>query len=89
MARRRKDHETEQRDRQNIGERLRQKRREAGLTLAAVATLTGINISTLSRLEAGIYTLSVHRLKTLARVLHCEEHEFLMEPAALVESSHV
>lgn len=78
-----------QRARQAIGARLRHKRQQAGLTLRDVSALTDIHISTLSRLEAGIYTLSVHRLMTLARVLGCDQSDILCEASKLRETTHV
>ena len=87
MPRGQQEHCAEQHARQELGARLRQKRQEARLTLRDVSTLTHISISTLSRLEAGIYTLSVHRLMTLARVLGCEQSELLIELPALSETA--
>ncbi|GAA4592850.1 transcriptional regulator with XRE-family HTH domain [Actinoplanes octamycinicus] len=50
-----------------IGPRLRRIRQDRGLTLADLATATGLSISTLSRLEAGIRRPTLDLLIPLAR----------------------
>ena len=50
-----------------VGRRLRELRRERGLTLAAVAADTGISVSTLSRLESGGRRPNLELLLPLAR----------------------
>lgn len=50
-----------------VGQRLRELRRERGLTLAAVAADTGISVSTLSRLESGGRRPNLELLLPLAR----------------------
>jgi transcriptional regulator with XRE-family HTH domain len=62
-----------------VGGRIKQKRRAAGLTLEEVSDRTGISISTLSRLEHGIYQLSVPQLQALARALRCTTMDLLAE----------
>jgi transcriptional regulator with XRE-family HTH domain len=50
-----------------VGQRLRELRRERGMTLAAVAADTGISVSTLSRLESGGRRPNLELLLPLAR----------------------
>ncbi len=64
---------------QQVGARLKHKRREAGLKLAEVSERTTISISTLSRLEHGIYQLSVPQLVALATALRCTIMDLLAE----------
>ncbi|MFC9492251.1 helix-turn-helix domain-containing protein, partial [Streptomyces hydrogenans] len=51
-----------------IGPRLRGLRRERGLTLEALASATGISVSTLSRVESGKRRPTLDLLIPLARV---------------------
>lgn len=64
---------------QQIGARLREKRKESGLSLRDVAALTDIDFSTLSRIETGAYGLSAYRLLILARALGCDPNTLLAE----------
>lgn len=64
---------------QQIGAKLRKKRKESGLSLRDVSALTDIDFSTLSRIETGSYGLSVYRLLILAQALECEPSELLIE----------
>jgi transcriptional regulator with XRE-family HTH domain len=50
-----------------IGPRLRALRRDRGLTLEALAAVTGISVSTLSRLESGNRRPTLDLLIPLAR----------------------
>ncbi|MBW0092083.1 helix-turn-helix domain-containing protein [Pseudonocardia sp. KRD-184] len=50
-----------------VGPRLRRLRRQRGVTLAALAELTGISVSTLSRLESGGRRPSLELLLPIAR----------------------
>jgi len=50
-----------------VGPRLRRLRRQRGVTLAAMAALTGISVSTLSRLESGGRKPSLELLLPIAR----------------------
>ncbi|MFB9465306.1 helix-turn-helix domain-containing protein [Streptomyces cinereospinus] len=62
-------HHTEKKDRlAAVGPRLRDLRRRHGLTLAALAGQTGINESTLSRLEGGTRKPTLEMLLPLAEV---------------------
>ncbi|RZS33963.1 XRE family transcriptional regulator [Herbihabitans rhizosphaerae] len=51
-----------------VGPRLRELRRRAGATLASLSEITGISVSTLSRLESGERKPSLELLLPLARV---------------------
>jgi transcriptional regulator with XRE-family HTH domain len=77
--------------RAHVGARLKQKRQEAGLSLRELAALTHIHFSTLCRLEAGIYDLSVARLLLLTQVLGCTHRDVLDDaaaPATAQETTH-
>ncbi|NJQ15357.1 helix-turn-helix domain-containing protein [Streptomyces bohaiensis] len=50
-----------------VGPRLRALRRERGITLAALAAVTGVSESTLSRLESGRRRVTLELLLSLAR----------------------
>jgi transcriptional regulator with XRE-family HTH domain len=50
-----------------VGPRLRDLRKQAGITLAALAETTGISVSTLSRLESGQRKATLELLLPLAR----------------------
>jgi transcriptional regulator with XRE-family HTH domain len=60
-----------------VGARIKNKREEAGLTLEEVSARTGISISSLSRLENGIYQLTVPQLEALATALRCSSTNLL------------
>jgi cytoskeletal protein RodZ len=60
-----------------VGTRIKQKRLEAGLTLQAVSHRTQLSTSTLSRLEHGLYQLTVPQFLVLATALHCSATDFL------------
>jgi transcriptional regulator with XRE-family HTH domain len=74
--------ETSHEARAHVGARLKQKRQDAGLSLRELAALTHIHFSTLCRLEAGIYDLSVARLLLLTHVLGCTHSDVLDNPNA-------
>jgi transcriptional regulator with XRE-family HTH domain len=75
--------------RAHVGARLKQKRQDAGLSLRDLSALTHIHFSTLCRLEAGIYDLSVERLLLLTRALGCTHSDVLDDPTAIdQETTH-
>ena len=53
------------------------KRLEKKYSLQKVAQLTGINISSNSRIENGIYSLTVDDLERFAKALDCTREELL------------
>ena len=55
--------------RQEFGRRLRQLRRDKGWTLATLSARSGLAISTLSKAERGVISLTYDRLSLLARGL--------------------
>lgn len=66
---------------------VRSKRKEHGLTQTALAGITSINRSVLSKLESAEYTPSVNQLQALAEVLHfnpadlfCDKHSMDVPP---------
>jgi len=64
-----------------VGPRLRQLRLERGATLAAMATETGISVSTLSRLEAGSRRPTLELLMPLAAAHNVALDELVDAPA--------
>lgn len=65
-----------------IGPRLRAQRHRAGLTLTALAELTGIPVSTLSRLESGKRSPGLELLLPLARAYNVPLDELVGAPAS-------
>lgn len=65
-----------------IGPRLRALRRDRGLTLEALATTTGISVSTLSRLEAGRRRPTLDLLIPLARAHRVALDQLVAAPAS-------
>ena len=63
--------------RERIGTRLRKIRLRRGMTLAAVATATGIGASHLSRVESGQASTDIAQLLKLARVYDVKVEELL------------
>jgi transcriptional regulator with XRE-family HTH domain len=66
----------------DIGPRLRRLRRERGLTLEALATTTGISVSTLSRVESGRRRPTLDLLIPLARAHHVALDQLVAAPAS-------
>ncbi len=60
-----------------VGDRLRQARKDAGLSLATVAGEASMSISTLSRIETGKQPVEVGTFMMLARILE-------VDPAAMI-----
>lgn len=52
-----------------IGEALRKKRREAGLSLAKLSAATGMSVAVLSKYENGRLKVRVDQLPTLAQAM--------------------
>jgi transcriptional regulator with XRE-family HTH domain len=73
----------------NIGPRLRTLRRDRGLTLEALATTTGISVSTLSRLESGIRRPTLDLLIPLARAHHVALDQLVAAPATGDPRAHL
>jgi transcriptional regulator with XRE-family HTH domain len=67
---------------EGIGPRLRRLRRERGLTLEALATTTGISVSTLSRVESGRRRPTLDLLIPLARAHHVALDQLVAAPAS-------
>lgn len=68
-----------------VGARIRERRKQLGLTLNEVAERTGVSISMLSMLERGVAGASIGTLVAVASALHLQMHD-LFEVAA--ESEH-
>lgn len=56
---------------------LRTKRLEAGLTLSKLSSQANMSINRLSRLERGLYKLTVNDVLRLAAELGCEASEIM------------
>ncbi|ANP51408.1 transcriptional regulator with XRE-family HTH domain [Streptomyces griseochromogenes] len=65
----------------SIGPRLRALRRDRGLTLEALATTTGVSVSTLSRLESGSRRPTLDLLIPLARAHRIALDDLVAAPA--------
>lgn len=63
-----------------LGDRLRQRRRELGLTLQEVADRAGLSVGFISQIERGIATPSLSSLASVARVLGVHIGDFLSQP---------
>jgi len=63
-----------------VGPRLRALRQEHGTTLAALAEITGISVSTLSRLESGLRKATLELLLPLARAYRVPLDELVGAP---------
>lgn len=61
--------QTSERELQELGRRVAERRTDLGLTLAALAEAVGVHHSTLSRLERGVQDLGASRIPALARAL--------------------
>ncbi len=66
----------EQRLNRGIGQQVRSRRSETGLTLRQVATRTGLSVSLISQIELGKSAASVSTLYKLSRALHVEVGQF-------------
>jgi transcriptional regulator with XRE-family HTH domain len=65
-----------------LGQRLRERRRELGLTLKEVAVGAGLSVGFISQIERGITSPSLSSLVSVSRVLRTEVGEFLSQPRA-------
>lgn len=65
-----------------VRRRLRELRSERGLTLEAVATRAGLDVSTLSRLESGKRRIALDHLPGLAAALGVSTDELMRAPRA-------
>lgn len=66
-----------------FGRRVRLLRQDRGLTLRQVAAAVDINLSHLSNVERGCYSIGFSRLEALAGALACEVHELFEFDAPL------
>ena len=66
----------EQRLNREIGQQVRTRRSETGLTLRQVATRTGLSVSLISQIELGKSAASVSTLYKLSRALHVKMGHF-------------
>lgn len=64
----------------NIGERIRQRRKELGKTLEEVGKVVGVSKQTIQRYESGeIVTIPYDKLTLLARALECSGADFFFD----------
>ncbi|MGV8831611.1 MAG: cupin domain-containing protein [Devosia sp.] len=63
-----------------LGERLRHRRKQLGLTLQGVADQAGLSVGFISQIERGLTTPSLSSLVNVSRVLECHVSEFLAQP---------
>lgn len=69
-----------------LGERLRRRRLDRGLTLSAVADASGVSKGFLSQLERGLSQASVATLARIAEAVGSTAAELLTQPRAVVRS---
>lgn len=72
-----------------MGERLRQLRRERGLTLLEVAQRSGLAVSTVSKVERGLMALTYDRFSQLAEGLDVDIAALFSERGARFQSGEV
>ena len=72
-----------------MGERLRHLRRERGLTLADVARLSGLAVSTVSKVERGLMALTYDRFSQLADGLRIDLTELFSEQGSRFNAGEV
>lgn len=65
-----------------LGARLRQRRRQLGLTLKQVANDAGLSVGFISQIERGIASPSLSSLVAVSHALEVEVGEFLSQPAS-------
>ena len=70
----------------DIGANLKSMRHAQGLSLAKLASLTGISDATLSRVETGKTLVSAHNLYTLSKTLHVDITAFYEPDASPLRS---
>lgn len=58
-----------------VGSRIRERRKELGLTLTDLAERTGVSVSMLSMLERGVAGASIGTLVAVASALHLQMHD--------------
>ena len=68
---------TEQIDYVDIGKRIQQKRKAAGLTQESMAALVNLDTSTISKIETGSTKISLPSLVEIANLLHVSADELL------------
>jgi transcriptional regulator with XRE-family HTH domain len=69
---------------ESLGERLRERRQELGLTLKEVAGGAGLSVGFISQIERGITTPSLSSLVGVSRVLKMHVSDFLAQPRGTV-----
>lgn len=65
-----------------LGRRLRDRRKQLGLTLQHVADAAGLSVGFISQVERGLTAPSLSSLVSIARVLDTEISDFLRQPPA-------
>lgn len=74
-------------DREMLGQRLRDARKRAGLTLTQIAAASGMSVATISRAERGLIALSYEKFGALARTLRIDLAELFGNAAEPVPVS--
>ena len=59
-------------ERERIGTLLAQKRNEAGLSVRALADLSGISYQNITKIENGKYNVSIYILSKIVNALNCK-----------------
>jgi transcriptional regulator with XRE-family HTH domain len=61
---------------QILGDYIREKRKQKGLTQVKLSAIVEINETTISRIEKGERKILPHQIKKIAKALEINEHEF-------------
>lgn len=72
----------------NLGDSLRTRRKELGLTMQSVANSAGLSVGFISQVERGIASPSLASLASLADVLKTEIGNFLQTPPCSAQTTH-
>jgi len=72
----------------DLGEALRTRRKELGLTMQIVADSAGLSVGFISQVERGITAPSLASLVSLAEVLKTDISSFLQQPPKAGQTTH-
>ncbi len=61
----------------DLGSRIKERRREAGMSQETLAEKAGISPNTVSRIEGGLMAMSVETFQKLVRILEMDANELL------------
>jgi len=73
----------------SLGERLKKRRLESGMSLRKLAELTGVTASFLSQVEHGKVNVSLNSLQNISEALNVHLSYFLSDPTTLAEDAEI